>query len=114
MEAVSQDAGQIVQNLDPVLLWIGLILASLVVLTTLVTVAVIYCKMFSKAGYHWALGLLVVVPIGCVIMPFVLAFGHWPIHRRLEELRRKLDSGPSIGVSSPPVSLPSPSSSRTP
>lgn len=113
MEAVSQDAGQIVQNLDPVLLWIGLILASLVVLTTLVTVAVIYCKMFSKAGYHWALGLLVVVPIGCVIMPFVLAFGHWPIHRQLEELRRKLESGPSIGVSSPPVSLSSPSSSRT-
>jgi integral membrane sensor domain MASE1 len=113
MESVSQDAGHIVETLDPVLFWGGVILASLVALTIVVTVAVIYCKMFSKAGYHWALGLLVVVPIGCVIMPFVLAFGHWPIHRQLEELQRKLESGPSTTMAPGSASLSSPSSAAT-
>ena len=38
-----------------------------------------FCRIFSKAGYHWALGLLMIVPIANIIMPFILAFGDWPV-----------------------------------
>lgn len=40
-----------------------------------------FCRIFSKAGYPWALGLLMMVPIADIIMRFVLAFGDWPIFR---------------------------------
>jgi len=44
-------------------------------------------KIFSKAGYSGAMGLLMLVPIVNFIMILVLAFGQWPIHRELEQLR---------------------------
>jgi hypothetical protein len=46
---------------------------------------IIWCKLFSKAGYSWALGLLMLVPIANIVMCFYLAFGDWPV---LQELRR--------------------------
>jgi len=55
----------------------------------LIIKAVIFCRIFSKAGYHWALGLLMLVPIACIIMPFILAFGQWPIYGELQQLRRQ-------------------------
>ena len=55
----------------------------------LIIKAVIFCRIFSKAGYHWALDLLMLVPIACIIMPFILAFGQWPIYRELQLLRRQ-------------------------
>ena len=61
----------------------------IILLAVFVVTAVVYCKIFHKAGYHWALGLLMLVPIACLIMPFVLAFGHWPIHKELEKLRKQ-------------------------
>jgi hypothetical protein len=45
---------------------------------------------FAKAGYHWAMGLLMIVPIANIIMPFVLAFGKWPIQKELEQLHQEL------------------------
>lgn len=53
-----------------------------------------YCRIFSKAGYSWALGLLMFVPIANIIMPFVLAFSDWPIHKELRTLKQQQDSGP--------------------
>jgi hypothetical protein len=61
----------------------------LVSLIVLVIKAVVFCRIFSKAGYHWALGLLMLVPIACIIMPFVLAFGKWPILNELDQLRQR-------------------------
>jgi hypothetical protein len=58
-------------------------------LAVIVIKAVVFCRIFSKAGYHWALGLLMLVPIACIIMPFVLAFGQWPIYRELQQLRQQ-------------------------
>jgi ABC-type transport system involved in cytochrome bd biosynthesis fused ATPase/permease subunit len=52
--------------------------------------AIISCMIFAKAGYHWAMGLLMIVPIANIIMPFVLAFGKWPIKKELEQLRQEL------------------------
>lgn len=60
------------------------VLAAIIILT-----AVIWCKLFSKAGYRWALGLLVLVPIANVIMPFILAFDRWPIEKELKQLHRQ-------------------------
>ena len=59
----------------------------LVVSAILIIKTIIFCSIFHKAGYHWALGLLMLVPIACIIMPFILAFGQWPIYRELQQLR---------------------------
>ncbi len=49
----------------------------------------VFCKIFSKAGYCWALGLLMLVPIANIIVPFVLAFGDWPIRKELRLLKQQ-------------------------
>jgi len=49
----------------------------------------VFCKIFSKAGYSWALGLLMLVPIANIIMLFVLAFAEWPIERELRSFRQQ-------------------------
>jgi hypothetical protein len=62
-----------------------ILLAFIVVVIT----ALIFCKIFSKAGYCWALGLLMLVPIANIIMPFILAFGDWPIQKELRLLKQQ-------------------------
>jgi hypothetical protein len=42
-----------------------------------------FCKIFSKAGFSWALGLLMLVPIANIVMFLYLAFAEWPIQREL-------------------------------
>jgi len=64
---------------------LGILLALLVTIIKIL----IYCKIFSKAGYHWALGLLMLVPIANIIMPFVLAFGDWPVHKELRLMKQQ-------------------------
>jgi hypothetical protein len=54
----------------------------LVVALNVVLVVWPFCRIFSRAGYPWALGLLMMVPIADIIMRFVLAFGDWPIFRK--------------------------------
>jgi hypothetical protein len=54
-----------------------------------ILMAWVYCRIFSKAGYCWALGLLMFVPIANIIMPFVLAFGDWPVHKELRILKQQ-------------------------
>jgi hypothetical protein len=56
--------------------------------------ALIHCKIFSKAGYPWALGLLMLVPIANLVMLLVLAFGDWPIHREMRLLRQQQNAPP--------------------
>ncbi|KKL84533.1 hypothetical protein LCGC14_1963780 [marine sediment metagenome] len=50
---------------------------------------IIWCKLFSKAGYHWALGLLILVPIANIVVPFYLAFADWPVLKELRKLRQQ-------------------------
>jgi len=66
-------------------------------LAMVVLTAVIFCKIFSKAGYHWALGLIMLIPVGNLIMLCVLAFGQWPIHRELQALKHAQVTPPPEG-----------------
>ena len=84
MEQVTPEVGGAIAVLTfMIMMLIGLGITALMVF--------IYCKIFSKAGYHWAMGLLMLVPIANIIMPFVLAFGDWPVLKKL----RMLQSPPS-------------------
>lgn len=51
--------------------------------------AVIYCKISSKTGYHWAMGLLMFVPLANIILLLILAFSEWPIQRELQAFKRR-------------------------
>lgn len=75
-----------VLRLFPLLLIIFFVLVGLIV--TVIKVLV-FCKIFSKAGYCWALGLLMLVPIANIIMVFVLAFADWPILKELRVLKQQ-------------------------
>jgi hypothetical protein len=50
---------------------------------------VAFCKIFSKAGYSWALGLLMLVPIANIIITLYLAFAEWPIETELRSYKRQ-------------------------
>ncbi len=77
------------QNSMPVFSIILIAFAIFVGLIGAIIQILIYCKIFSKAGYNWALGLLMLVPIANIIMPFVLAFGYWPIQKELRLLKQQ-------------------------
>ena len=50
---------------------------------------VAFCKIFSKAGFSWALGLLMIVPIANIIITLYLAFAEWPIERELSSYKQQ-------------------------
>lgn len=43
---------------------------------------VCFCKLASRIGYPWAIGLLALVPFVGFILLIFFAFGEWPIERR--------------------------------
>jgi hypothetical protein len=59
------------------------------VLIVAVIKVLIFCKIFSKAGYSWALGLLILLPIVNIIMAFFLAFADWPVQKQLRLLKQQ-------------------------
>jgi uncharacterized membrane protein len=68
------------------------LLTGFVVLVSLIAIAIkvlIFCKIFGKAGYSWALGLLMLVPIANIIMAFFLAFADWPVCKELRRLKQQ-------------------------
>jgi hypothetical protein len=76
-------------NMAPVFSVIFLIFIIPLVLLIVAVKILVFCKIFSKAGYSWALGLLMLVPIANIIMLFVLAFAEWPIERELRSFRQQ-------------------------
>ncbi|MHC4148793.1 MAG: hypothetical protein ACYSR5_04840 [Planctomycetota bacterium] len=84
------DPDQLFSVVGPAVILIAAFLFIAILFAVFVIKAVIFCSIFAKAGYHWALGLLMLVPIACIIMPFILAFGRWPIQRELRQLRQQL------------------------
>ncbi len=65
----------------------SLIITAIISVLIIILAIVIWWKIFSKAGYSGALGLLMFVPIANLIVLLVLAFGQWPIYRELNALR---------------------------
>lgn len=61
----------------------------LIALLIMILMVWVYCRIFSKTGFCWALGLLMFVPIANIIMLFVLAFADWPILRELRQLKQQ-------------------------
>lgn len=79
----------------PVILAIVLLFVLAITAAALIIKAILFCKIFSNAGYHWAWGLLVLVPIACIVILFILAFGQWPVRKELEQFRQQQDKGSS-------------------
>ena len=48
-----------------------------------------FCRIFSKAGYSWAFGLLMLLPMAELVIPLVLAFIDWPVCRELRLFKQK-------------------------
>ena len=71
----------------------------IILFALLITILLVlsYCKIFKKAGYSWAWGLLWLIPFGNIILPLVLAFSDWPILKELHSLK----PGPSSTSSTP-------------
>src|SRR5258706_15685834 len=74
--------------LDPTTLAIIILVSSLVGLVGFIFAVIVYWRIFAKAGYSGALGLLMFVPIANIVMLCILAFGEWPIYRELNQLRQ--------------------------
>jgi len=69
-----------------ILILVGLVLFTGLIITIAITW--IYCRIFSKAGYSWALGLLTLIPVVNIIMLCVLGFGDWPVLKELRQLKQ--------------------------
>lgn len=74
----------------PVLTGIAMLASIVIGLIGLIIGIIIWWKIFSKAGYSGALGLLMFVPIANFIVLLVLAFGTWPIEEEVRRLRDML------------------------
>jgi hypothetical protein len=75
------------------LMLIPMIIGGMVWLAAMIITVIAFCKIFSKAGYCWALGLLMLVPIANLVMFLVLAFSEWPILKELRALKQSHGSG---------------------
>jgi len=72
----------------------GIILSSVIFsLVAIIFAVVIYWRIFSKAGYSGALGILMLIPIVNIVMLCILAFGQWPIYKELNYLRQQAARG---------------------
>jgi large-conductance mechanosensitive channel len=80
-----------VNTLGPAVLIITFFIIGLVIFILYI---VPWWKIFSKAGYSGALGLLLIfVPIANIIVFLILAFDTWPILRELDQLRQQVARG---------------------
>jgi len=76
-------------DVAPIIVGIFAVFGILFALIVVIIKVLIFCKIFSKAGYSWALGLLMLVPIANIIMPFILAFADWPIQKEMRLLKQQ-------------------------
>jgi len=73
----------------PVFIVLLIMFIALFVLICTAIKVLIFCKISSKAGYSWALGLLMLVPIADIILAFFLAFADWPVQKKLRKLKQQ-------------------------
>src|SRR5258708_1819176 len=63
-----------------------ILVSGIVGLVGIIFSVIIYWRIFAKAGYSGALGLLMLVPIANIVMLCILAFCEWPIYTELNYL----------------------------
>jgi len=63
-------------------------IASIVLVLTVIKVFS-FCRIFSKTGYSWAFGLLMLLPFAEIIIPLVLALIDWPVSRELRQFKQQ-------------------------
>ena len=73
---MSHSGAEIVPGIFAVIMM--LVILAMVAAVTIFMVF-LWWRIFSKAGYSGALGLLMLVPLGNLIMLCILAFSQWPI-----------------------------------
>jgi hypothetical protein len=78
-------------EMTPILIALLILFASFVLFVVTAIKILVFCKIFSKAGYSWALGLLMLVPIANIIMAFFLAFADWPVCKEVRKLKQQLE-----------------------
>ena len=76
-------------DMAPVFVAMLMMFIALVALIVVAVKILIFCKIFSKAGYCWALGLLILVPFANIVLLFVLAFSDWPVQKELRLLKQQ-------------------------
>lgn len=59
---------------------------------------ILWCRIYSKTGYSWAFGLLMIIPIANFVMLCVLAFSDWPVLKEVKALRQQLQQRPPTSV----------------
>lgn len=59
-----------------------LIIILFIIAMTSVLPVIAFCRICSRTGFHWALGLLMFIPIANFILPLYIAFGEWPALKR--------------------------------
>jgi hypothetical protein len=64
------------------------IFIAFIVLVATVIKVFCFCRIFSKAGYSWAFGLIVLVPFSEIIVPLMLALMDWPICKELRGFKK--------------------------
>ncbi len=52
-----------------------------------------FCRIYSKAGYSWAFGLLMLLPFSEVVIPLILALIDWPVCKELRLFKQEQSSG---------------------
>ena len=67
-------------------------LAEFVIIAAVVLCVWAYWRIFAKAGYPGAMGILMVIPLLNVIMLFFLAFREWPVLKELKALRERIST----------------------
>ena len=73
----------------PVFIVLLIMFIALFVLICAAIKVIIFCKISSKAGYSWALGLLMLLPMADIILAFFLAFADWPVQKKLRKLKQQ-------------------------
>lgn len=48
-----------------------------------------FCRIFSRTGYSWAYGLLMLLPFSEVVIPLILAVIDWPVSKELRLLKQE-------------------------
>ncbi len=51
-----------------------------------------FCRIFSKAGYSWAFGLLMLLPFSEIVIPLILALIEWPVCKELRLFKQEQSS----------------------